>query len=414
MKTQIRRVAVVLALNSVGGDGLDALAGGFRISSQDAFGSARGEAFVATADNPSAIYYNPAGIGQLRGHQVSGGVYGLYVNPSYESPTGAEFENQKDLHAIPQIFYAYGAKDLPLSFGLGVYSPYGLSSEWPEDTGFRTVALEGRLTYLTINPVAAWRVTKTITIAAGATINYADVDLTQGLTPIPGNDYFGVRGDDLGYGFNLGGLWKLHEKIVLGVSYRSTTTMDLEGKTETTVNSAVPPIFPAPFSMTQDATARFPFPFNLVLGVSYRPTPQWNFEFNADYTDWSRLNTVTIQQAPLPDASLVLNWDPSWYYEFGATRYLGKGWWVSAGYIFNENSVPDASYTPLVYDLDRHFISAGVGVELEHLRFGLAYQFGYGPTRTVSGSQPSAAGQTADGNYDFLSHALMLSLGWQF
>lgn len=240
------------------------------------------------------------------------------------------------------------------------------------------------------------------------------MDLTQGLTPIPGNDYFGVRGDDLGYGFNLGGLWKLHEKIVLGVSYRSATTMDLEGKTETTVNSAVPPIFPVPFSMTQDATARFPFPFNLVLGVSYRPTPQWNFEFNADYTDWSRLNTVTIQQAPLPDASLVLNWDPSWYYEFGATRYLGKGWWVSAGYIFNENSVPDASYTPLVYDLDRHFISAGVGVELEHLRFGLAYQFGYGPTRTVSGSQPSAAGQTADGNYDFLSHALMLSLGWQF
>ena len=40
----------------------DAAANGLRLSDQDAFATARGEAFVATADNPSAIYYNPAGI----------------------------------------------------------------------------------------------------------------------------------------------------------------------------------------------------------------------------------------------------------------------------------------------------------------------------------------------------------------
>lgn len=402
----------LLVLTSTGAT--SALATGFRLPDQDAFATSRGEAFVATADNPSAIYYNPAGIGQLRGHHVSGGVYGLYLRSTFESPSGTTFENGEDLHGVPQVFYAYGADNLPLSFGLGVYSPYGLSSEWPEDTGFRTLALDGRLTYLTINPVVAWRITKTLAIAAGPTVNYADVDLTQGLTPIPGNDYFGFRGDDWDVGFNLGGLWKVHDKVVLGISYRSATTMDLEGESQTTVNAAVPPFLPVPFSLTEDAAARFPFPFNLVLGVSYRPTPKWNLEFNADYTDWSRLNTVTVEQAPLPDAGLVLNWEPSWYYEFGTTRYFEKGWWVSVGYVFNENSVPNAHYTPLVADLDRHFISAGVGVEREHLRVGLAYQFGYGPTRTVSGSQPSAAGQTADGEYGFLSHALMLSLGWQF
>ena len=42
-------------------------ANGFRLPDQDAFATARGEAFVATADNPSAIYYNPAGITQIRG-----------------------------------------------------------------------------------------------------------------------------------------------------------------------------------------------------------------------------------------------------------------------------------------------------------------------------------------------------------
>ena len=42
-------------------------ANGFRLPDQDAFATARGEAFAATADNASAIYYNPAGISQLEG-----------------------------------------------------------------------------------------------------------------------------------------------------------------------------------------------------------------------------------------------------------------------------------------------------------------------------------------------------------
>ena len=40
---------------------------GFRLPDQDAFAPARGEAFAATADNASAIYYNPAGISKLEG-----------------------------------------------------------------------------------------------------------------------------------------------------------------------------------------------------------------------------------------------------------------------------------------------------------------------------------------------------------
>ncbi|MHB8523020.1 MAG: hypothetical protein ACYDH9_20000 [Limisphaerales bacterium] len=44
---------------------------GIRIADQDAEATARGNAFAATADNPSAIYYNPAGITQLDGQYRS-------------------------------------------------------------------------------------------------------------------------------------------------------------------------------------------------------------------------------------------------------------------------------------------------------------------------------------------------------
>ncbi|MDO8944883.1 MAG: outer membrane protein transport protein, partial [Desulfobacterales bacterium] len=115
-----------------------------------------------------------------------------------------------------------------------------------------------------------------------------------------------------------------------------------------------------------------------------------------------------------PDGHLVLNWESSFYYEFGITRYLNHGWSVSAGYIFNENSVPDSNYQPLVADQNRHFLSAGVGYGYHHLSVDLAYQFGYGPTRTVEGSAVSPLGQSADGKYTFLSNALFLSMGWRF
>src|SRR5947207_3345244 len=52
-------------------DPMDTGAVGFRMPNQDPEGIARGNAFVATADNPSAIYYNPAGITQLEGDQLN-------------------------------------------------------------------------------------------------------------------------------------------------------------------------------------------------------------------------------------------------------------------------------------------------------------------------------------------------------
>lgn len=389
---------------------LPALGTGFRMPDQDAFATARGEAFAATADNPSAIFYNPAGITQLEGQQFRGGVFGIKTDSDFTSPAGLEYDNRHDLHAIPQLFYTYKSESLPLAYGLGLYSPFGLSNEWPDDTGFRSVGIRGRLSYFTLNPVIAWEIRPGLSIAAGPMVNFVDTDLRQGFaTPAAGlGDQLSFEGNGWAAGFNAGLLWKINSQFQFGLNYRSATTVDLKG--DTTWNL---------LGLNPTASSEWKFPQNIVAGLSFRPTPAWNLEFNVDWTDWNRLNTFVIQQQAVPGLPanplpLPFHWESSFYYEFGATRYLDNGWTVSGGYIYNENSVPDVTYNPLVADLDRHFWSVGVGHRGERLDFDVAYQFGYGPTRTVAGSLVSPLGQSADGRYEFISHAIFITVGARF
>src|SRR3974390_1608771 len=145
------------------------LANGMRLASQDGFATARGEAFTATADNPSAIYYNPAGITQLDGLQVRAGLYLISADTSYTSPSGAKAETDSSVQPVPQLYCVDSLESLPLSFGLGVYAPYGLALDWGDQNPFRTMAERGKLLYACANPVIAWRIIPSLSVAIGPT-----------------------------------------------------------------------------------------------------------------------------------------------------------------------------------------------------------------------------------------------------
>src|SRR5437667_666592 len=131
-----RNARILVMSLALGSSGNSIFADGFRLPDQDAFATARGEAFAATADNASAIYYNPAGISQLKGGSVRGGIYGIYLPMSYESSDGRTSHNKKTLQAAPQLFGTYGREGSPLSYGLGLYAPFGLGLQWPQESGF--------------------------------------------------------------------------------------------------------------------------------------------------------------------------------------------------------------------------------------------------------------------------------------
>jgi len=214
------------------------------------------------------------------------------------------------------------------------------------------------------------------------------------------HDQFRFTGNDWALGANAGLLWQPWTEHSFGVSYRSETTMNLEG------NSRIRP-YPLP---TQKASVELPFPQVVVVGYSYRPTPLWNLEVDVDWTDWDRVNTPVLKQA-IGSQALPLRWDSSWAIEAGVTRYFENGLHVSAGYIYLQNSVPEKSFSPIVPDQDLHVFSVGAGGQNKRITWDATYQFSYGLGRDVSNSQ---YGLSVAGNYTFIAHAFSLSLGYRF
>jgi long-chain fatty acid transport protein len=376
-------------------------ASGTRVGFKDAFATARGNAFVATADNPSAIYYNPAGLTQLKGEEFSATAYEVSFGADYRAPNGAATSMNHQDQFIPQVYYAWAPENASWALGLGFYCPFGLSTDWPTTSGFRTFATKNEETYYTLNPVVAWRVSDMLSLGGGLTFNRLKVDLRRGIGLMPGDEFrFNADGNDIG--FNLGLRWQPAEQHAFGLSYQHHTSFDLSGTATA-----------SPYAPGEAATSTFDFPEVLIAGYSYRPTPQWNVEANIDWTNWSRLKTAVISK-PSGAVYLPFNWQASCFYELGLTRYFPSGWQVSAGYTLSENSVPDASWNPAVPDATRHFWCAGVGYSQGLVRFMLTLQRATAPTRTITGVINPATGETANGSYSTSINTFALSLDYRF
>lgn len=440
---------------------------GSRLPDQDAEATARGDAFAATADDPAAIFYNPAGIMQMdAGLTTLSGMYGISVDEDYKPLHG-----QPDAHAstahepfqpVPQFYATYHPSGQVFSFGVGIYSPFGLKTEWPDDASFRQAGVYGSLEYIAVNPVFAVQVTRSLSIGLGISANYIDAQLREGLSPMPG-DSFSFKGDGLSVGGNAGIMWKPTERQSIGLSYHSPVSGDLTGHTQTGLNGTergaaeaanaqiaagrqqlsqaigqinslpIPPqmkaalvakanaqfesqlaasgvpaggVFPTSFP-TLPASGTLKFPQYAVLGYSFRPTPDWNIETDIDWTDWDSLNTLTLKRSGGSSVSVPFNWTHSFLYEVGATRKIGL-YKLSAGYIYSENSVPSGSFNPVIPDSARHIFSIGVGRAFGRCSVEIAYQLAIAPDRTIVNDS------VADGRYSFLSNAVSLSLGYHF
>jgi long-chain fatty acid transport protein len=378
---------------------------GLRIPNQDATAIGRGNAFVATADNPSAIYYNPAGITQLEGQHIQGGsLFYLGIYGDYESPTGTTTtHNNAEVIAAPTLQYTYTPESLPLSFGFGIYEPFGFSVDWPNEAPFRQEALNASLAYVTFNPVVAWKIIPSLSIAAGPTINYSQFTEAQGLlqSPIylPG-DQAKFKGEGWSYGFNVGVLWQPHPKWSLGGSYRSSSRMDYQGSFT---------LHPTPpFFGSYGTSSSIDFPQIAMGGISFRPTKKWNIEFDLDWADWSSVQSLGIEGI----STRRLDWKSTFMYEVGVTYYFDNRYFLSAGYFFSPASTSTEYFTPMLPDTDLHIGSLGGGYKGKHWDWAASFQLIAGGWRSVT-VDPSL-NPAINGQYRLLTPTLSFTVGYHF
>ena len=444
-----------------------ALGLGFEVPDQDAAATARGNAFTATADNASAIFYNPAGITQTDGFSIRTGVYGVSIDEDYKplhDNTGAHDSTAHEpVQPVPTIYMDYHPKGAPYAFGLGVYAPFGLKTEWPDDASFRQAGLYGSLQNISINPVLAIQVTRSLSVAVGISANYANAQLREGLTAMPG-DSFSFKGESWAIGGNAGLLWKPTERQAIGLSYHTQVDEDLTGHTQEELNGTergesergnaelaagkaqlnaaiaqingitfLPPSVKRQLIATATAQydaavaasgvpagGRFPtsyptlagrglltIPQYAVLGYSFRPTPDWNIEADIEWTDWDSLNTLALHRPGGSTVNVPFDFVHSFNYELGVTHEMW-GYKFSAGYMYTENSSPAATFSPLIPDSARNVFSVGIGKTFGNFGVDLAYQLAVGVPRTLVNDS------VADGRYSFLSNAVSISLGYHF
>jgi long-chain fatty acid transport protein len=374
---------------------------GFRLPNQDPEAIARGDAFAATADNPSAIYYNPAGITQLEGQNLRVGIYAVSPGLDYKSPSGVTARANSDFQPVPQIYYTYAFTNMPISVGFGMYSPYGLSLNWGDNTPFKTLAESGKLEYLSFNPVVAWKIHRTLSIAVGPTIDYSQASFKRAIGFSTG-DQFRMSGDGATFGLNAGILWQPHQMWSFGVNYRSPTTIDYRGTSEAY------PYFPKTSS-----SAAITFPQYVVAGISFRPTTNWNFEFDLDWTDWNSVKQIVFKDTSFGDVPLTLDYRSSFIYEFGVTRQLGRGYFASVGYIYAENASPDQNFTPLIPDANLSLGSIGFGHHGHRWDWAIAYHFGYNGGRTLNNPSTSQD-YAANGTYKTFNNAVNVAATLKF
>jgi long-chain fatty acid transport protein len=137
----------------------------------------------------------------------------------------------------------------------------------------------------------AWKIIPSLSIAAGPTFNYSQISLSQGVLPIPNllpGDQAKFEGNNWSYGFNVGVLWQPDPKWSFGASYRSSSRMDYQG------NFTLQPSPPLQPGSTATSSS-IDFPQIAIAGVSFRPTPKWNFEFDLDWADWNSVQSLAIQ-----------------------------------------------------------------------------------------------------------------------
>jgi long-chain fatty acid transport protein len=403
---------------------------GFMIPEQGAKAAGMACAFVATADDPSAMFYNVAGIAQQRHMAAYTGATFITFANEFEGDRNDEFTSgvsgEYDRHLfIPPNGYAVVPIGDNMTFGVGMFSAFGLRTDWADPFAGRFIARDTNLKTASLQPSIAWQ-TSDGRIALGAGVEYRRARLTlqrnngifnpftQRISDVA-NVYLSSDWES-GIGWTVGGLFKPTPTLRIGASYRAPMDIDFGGDATftqiSTGNAQLDAIVKAGLPPNQRIATTLPFPGIMTVGVATSAVENWDIEFDVMRTTWSRFESLLVEfeQTPAVNLDRPQNWKDSNSFRLGGNRRIGDTWAVRLGALYDENPQPTEGVGPLLPDSDRVGVSFGVG-------------FNHGPF-TIEASdlvlhflERSTEGRSSDnfnGTYRTDANLLSLNVGYRF
>jgi len=363
-----------------------AFAAGFRLPEAGAKAMGMGFAFTAQADDPSAIYFNPAGLTQLKGQNVMLGVTYVRANggeykgttPVDDYTTGfttVKSETQKSLNFfIPNAYYTKTTPDGYIAYGIGIFSPFGLGQEYenPHSSIFRNQITKIDLMTVVVNPTISFKINEALSVGMGIDYMYGKATLEKtAWSPAllaggqNGNAFdLQLKGTGDAWAYNFGVLLKVTENLKVGANYRSPFSLNIKDGDVAISNVNVG----APAYATADGTkgsTTVSLPATFALGASYT-TGKLTMNADADWTFWHSYSSLPLEfSSPvLPDSNAAKNWKDVCTVRLGAEYRVTDPLALRVGFVYDPAPGPAETMGPELPDANRLYYSAGVGYKI--------------------------------------------------
>lgn len=371
--------------------------------------------FATTASpcqDASTIYWNPAAATRLTGWSAVVGVAAIKINGNFDQDTTfRRFDANVPTEFVPHLFVNYHKANSKLAYGLGVYVPYGLTTQWHDDFPGRFSALHAKLATTYFQPNVAYQLNPKWSIGGGPIFGYSAVELTQALDLsqqfLPGSTTttFGdlgiaqgtefarahLRGHSTAFGAQIGISGRLSDKWRVGLralspfrfkydnadaTFTQTPTglvvaTNLPGpppiKAGTPIDQLVAPQFTTGGALvSQNVSTRINHPAQVQLGVAYTGAKNWLLEADYSWVGWQTFKDLpVIFDGPAAAASrtLIEDYHNSSAIRLGVEYTIPKDEWkLRGGFVAAQSAAPAVTVTPLIPEQDRVYWTLGLGV----------------------------------------------------
>jgi long-chain fatty acid transport protein len=328
----------------------------------------------------------PAGMARLKREQVSGGIALINAKTDIDDASGST-RGSNDGDMVPFIGAPMGYYVKPLddnwSFGLGLYVPFGLVTDYERSFQGRYHGDRSEVRVITLQPTLSYRVNEQLSVGFGPTINRIDGELTSAVpnraSPGSNDGKVTIKGDDTALGFNFGVLFEINAQSRVGMTYHSMVDYTLKGDTQVEGSGF------GPFSGSKyDTSLALKTPESVDFSITHELNADWTLYAGSTWTRWSRLEEIRAVNKGVPaplNASIgninePQNWHDTWSHAVGAAYKLNNQWTLRAGLAVDQSPTNNSDRTPRIPTGDRKAFSLGTAWSPnDNVTIDLAYSY---------------------------------------